>query len=569
MKIRLLSEQLAAKIAAGEVVERPVSVAKELIENSLDSGATRIFVEIKGGGVELVRIVDNGAGMDSGEVSLAFQRHATSKLSDVANLQSISTLGFRGEALPSIAAVSEVSLITRTESSDSGWEIALKWGRLQRQGPRGCPPGTSTTVSSLFENVPARRKFLRSPAAEAGRIRELVSRYAMAYPEVGFHLTVDGREMLQVSGSGKAEEPLVSVYGAEVAKEALPVLWEDPSGAVQVNGFVGPPSLHRSNRRHITFFVNRRWVQSRMLSIALEESYHGLLPQGRRPISILNITVPYQDVDVNVHPTKAEVRFRHGDNVFSSVQRAVRGVLMTSSPVPQVQLNPTVDSPSFQPTFFSSSPALTQQRREPSRQPDNVGTSTVSAAALRVLGQAGSTYLVAEGPTGIFLLDQHAAHERVLYEKVIREMKLGRPSAQALLEPVTLELPAEHLELAKDSREELEAYGFILESFGGESYILRSVPSVFRDMDPAEGLLDVLQMVASPEGSSLGDRREALAASIACHSSVRAGMSLTQDEMREIIELLETTENPHTCPHGRPTMLHLSSQNLERQFGRR
>ena len=569
VKIRLLSEQLAAKIAAGEVVERPVSVAKELIENSLDAGATRIFVEIKGGGVELVRIVDNGAGMDSGEVSLAFQRHATSKLSDVANLQNISTLGFRGEALPSIAAVSEVSLVTRTESSDSGWEIALKWGRLQRQGPRGCPPGTSTTVSSLFENVPARRKFLRSPAAEAGRIRELVSRYAMAYPEVGFHLTVEGREMLQVSGSGKAEEPLVSVYGAEVAKEALPVLWEDPSGAVQVNGFVGPPSLHRSTRRHITFFVNRRWVQSRMLSIALEESYHGLLPQGRRPISILNITVPYQDVDVNVHPTKAEVRFRHGDKVFSSVQRAVRGVLMGSSPVPQVQLNPTVDSPSFQPTFLSSSPVLTQQRREPSRQPADGGNSTVSAAALRVLGQAGSTYLVAEGPTGIFLLDQHAAHERVLYDKVIREMKLGRPSAQALLEPVTLELPAEHLELAKDSREELEAYGFILESFGGESYILRSVPSVFRDMDPAEGLLEVLQMVASPEGSSLGDRREALAASIACHSSVRAGMSLTQDEMREIIELLETTENPHTCPHGRPTMLHLSSQNLERQFGRR
>ena len=550
-------------------MERPVSVAKELIENSLDAGATRIVVEIRSGGVELVRIVDNGAGMDSGEVSLAFQRHATSKLSEVANLENISTLGFRGEALPSIAAVSEVSLITRTEGSDSGWEIALKWGRLQRQGPRGCPPGTSITVSRLFENVPARRKFLRSPAAEAGRIRELVARYAMAYPEVGFHLTVEGREILQVSGSGKAEEPLVSVYGTEVAKEALTVLWKDPSGAVEVNGFVGPPSLHRSNRRHITFFVNRRWVQSRMLSIALEESYHGLLPQGRRPISILNITVPYQDVDVNVHPTKAEVRFRHGDKVFSSVQRAVRGVLMTSSPVPQVQLNPAVDSPSFQPTFFSSSSALTQQRRERSRQPDNSETSTVSAAALRVLGQAGSTYLVAEGPTGIFLLDQHAAHERVLYEKVIREMKLGRPSAQALLEPVTLEMPVEYLELAKDSREELEAYGFILESFGGESHILRSVPSVFRDMDPAEGLLEVLQMVASPEGSYLGDRREALAASIACHSSVRAGMSLTQDEMKEIIELLETTENPHTCPHGRPTMLHLSSQNLERQFGRR
>lgn len=567
MAIRLLSEQLAAKIAAGEVVERPVSVAKELIENSLDAGATRVRVDVKGGGVELIRVVDNGSGMEAEEIPLAFQRHATSKLADVSGLDNIATLGFRGEALPSIASVARVNLTSRKESSPSGWEATLKWGQLERQGPVGCAPGTSVAVADLFENVPARRKFLRSNGAEAGRIRTLISRLILAYPGVSFHLTIDGRDSLSFTGSGRPEDALAAVYGPQVAKEALAVEWQDATGEISVEGFVGPPSLHRSNRRNITFFVNRRWVMSRMLSVALEESYHGLLPQRRYPVAAVNINLPYGDVDVNVHPTKAEVRFWRGSQVFSAVQRAVRGVLIVSTPVPEIHIAPTESAPAFQPSFMTS-PLASRPTNSPAQPSPSVQTAAVEAPTLRVLGQASNTYIVAEGPNGIFLMDQHAAHEQVLYEKIVAEMKQGSPSVQALLEPAPVELSPEHQELVKGSEGELKAYGFELDSFDDNSYVLRAVPAVFRRGDPVEALIEVLEMMRR-DASSLGGYREALAASIACHSAVRAGMSLDHREMQEIIRLLEKAENPHTCPHGRPTMLHLSSHNLERQFGRR
>ena len=567
MAIRLLSEQLAAKIAAGEVVERPVSVAKELIENSLDAGATRVRVDVKAGGVELIRVVDNGSGMEAEEIPLAFQRHATSKLADASGLDNIATLGFRGEALPSIASVARVKLTSRKESSPSGWEAVLEWGRIERQGPVGCAPGTSVAVAELFENVPARRKFLRSNAAEAGRIRTLISRLILAYPGVSFHLTIDGRDSLSFTGSGRPDDALAAVYGPQVAREALVVEWQDATGEVSVEGFVGPPSLHRSNRRHITFFVNRRWVMSRMLSVALEESYHGLLPQGRYPVAAVNINLPYGEVDVNVHPTKAEVRFRKASQVFSAVQRAVRGVLIASAPVPEIHIAPTESAPAFQPSFMTS-PLASRPTTSPAQPSSSVQTTTVESPALRVLGQASNTYIVAEGPNGIFLMDQHAAHEQVLYEKIVAEMKQGSPSVQALLEPVPVELSPDHQELVKDSAEEMKAYGFELDTFDDLSYVLRAVPAVFRRGDPVEALIEVLEMLRR-DASSLGGYREALAASIACHSAVRAGMSLDHREMQEIIRLLEKADNPHTCPHGRPTMLHLSSHNLERQFGRR
>ena len=566
MSIKLLPEQLAAKIAAGEVVERPVSVAKELIENSLDAGATRVRVDVKGGGVERIRVVDNGSGMDEDEIPLAFQRHATSKLADASDLDSIGTLGFRGEALPSIASVARISLASRRKSSAGGWETALKWGRMEREGPVGCAPGTIVTVEGLFENVPARRKFLRSNNAEAGRIRALMSKFVLAYPEVAFSLTIDGREVLNFAGSGKGEDALAAVYGPQTATDAMPVEWEDPTGEVKVEGFVCPPSLHRSNRRHITFFVNRRWIASRMLNVALEESYHGLLPRGRYPIAVVNIGLPYEDVDVNVHPTKAEVRFRKGSQVFSAVQRAVRRVLVASTPVPQIHIGPTERGAEFQPSFVAS-PLASRPSTALPPPADNHQAPAVESPGLRVLGQAANTYIVAEGPNGIFLMDQHAAHEQVLYEKIVAEMKQGSPAAQALLEPVPVELSAEDEELVRGSAEEIRAYGFELDSFDGRSYVLRAVPAVFRGSEPVEALLEVLEMTRR-DGESLGGHREALAASIACHGAVRAGMRLSHEEMVEIINRLEQAANPHTCPHGRPTMLHLSSQNLERQFGR-
>ena len=570
MTIRVLSGLVASQIAAGEVVERPASVVKELIENSLDAGARRITVEIRVGGVESIRVVDDGVGMPAEEVALALQRHATSKLATAEELAQIATLGFRGEALPSIAAVSRFHLVSRPEGAEIGWEVKLPWGESLEEGPQGCPPGTTVTVSDLFHNVPARRKFLRSPAAEAGRIAQQVSNFVMAYPEVRFHLRTDGRDTIQSPGNGSQEDALTVVFGAGTTAQMLRVEAQF-EGGYAVEGYVSPPSLHRANRRNITLFINRRWSYSRMLSVALEESYHGLLPQGRYPMAVLDVTVPLDELDVNVHPTKREVRFLHQDRAFSAVQRSVRAALLAQSPVPQVIVpqapgSHRLDVLDFQAPLFSARRGGGGRRAEEEPGGGPPMQRTVTDSNLRVLGQAGSTYVVAEGPDGIFLIDQHAAHERVLYERVLKSQAQSAAEVQTLLEPVTVELSPAEVELLEAAPGDGHAFGFVLEPFGGDAYLLRGVPAVFRDSDPSVGLREVLELAAKE--TRIKDRREVLAASVACHSAVRAGLSLTDDEMREMISLLEATENPHTCPHGRPTMLHLSSQQLARQFGR-
>lgn len=567
MTIQILPEQIASKIAAGEVVERPAAVVKELVENSLDASASRIRVEVRSGDAGSIRVVDNGDGIISGEVRLAFHRHATSKLALAEDLENIMTLGFRGEALPSIAAVSCIHMVTRHKDSQDGWEVSLRWGKVENEGPQGSPPGTTTTVSHLFDNIPVRKKFLRSSNAEAGRIGNLMSRYVLAHPDVRFELTVNGRMVLESPGSGGLEEALAAVYGADIAQQMLQINPENLPGGYRVDGYVSPFSLNRPNRNHITFFVNTRWVQSRILSVALEQAYHGLLAHRKYPMAIVNITVPPQDVDVNVHPAKKEVKFREEGLMFSIVQRAVRSTLMALSPVPHIDLAPkTPAGKAYLQAALLPTSAVIEKPSEEELQ-NHGGDRTINAPVLRVLGQALNTYLVAEGPGGIFLLDQHAAHERVIYERIFKGMVTGKPSVQALLEPIIVELSPAYLEIVKDDREKLELYGFQLEPFGENTYLLRAVPTIFRKLDAAKGLRETLDMVVN-EGY-IKDRMTVLAASIACHGAVRAGMSLTNLEMVEMVELLEMVENPHTCPHGRPTMLHLSSRHLEGEFGRR
>jgi DNA mismatch repair protein MutL len=334
MAIRVLPPALAAQIAAGEVVERPASVVKELVENAIDAGASQVTVELRGGGIELVRVTDNGAGIPANEVELAFQHHATSKLQHSDQLDAIATLGFRGEALPSIAAVSRLTITTRTHQANTGYRLELDRGQKLRAGAQGCPPGTSVTVEDLFGNVPARRKFLRSAPAEAGRVQELVAHYALAFPEIRFQLSVEGRTGLSSPGNGRPAEALLAVYGAEVAAGMLEVHGEDPEAGYQVEGFASAPSLHRANRGYMTFFVNRRWVQNRLLAFAVEEAYHDLLPERRYPIAVLNLTLPYDQVDVNCHPAKREVRFHQERRVYAALQRAVRAALVAQAPVP-------------------------------------------------------------------------------------------------------------------------------------------------------------------------------------------------------------------------------------------
>ena len=572
MSIKVLAPDVAAKIAAGEVVERPSSVVKELVENSLDAGASQITVEVKGGGIELIRVTDNGCGIPADEVELAFHRHATSKISIAPDLDSIGTLGFRGEALPSIASVVRASLVTRPHEAPAGQEVHLRWGEVVKRGSIGCPTGTSVTVQGLFENVPARRKFLKSPSGERARISDLVSRYALAFPEIHFRLLVDGRSALVSPGSGSLADALVSVYGAETASALLEVSCPPPSQDYSVRGFISSPSLHRANRTYITFLVNRRWIQSPLLSFALAESYQGFLPERRHPVAVFNLTVPLADVDVNVHPAKREVRFRQEDRVFSALQRAVRASLIATSPVPEMRL--AGGPPSWaRPSGPGQAPAAIAGERQQGGLPLDLSpikassTPVETMSSLRILGQVKNTYLVTEGPDGLYLIDQHAAHERVLFEKVSREVADRTPQSQSLLEPVAVDLSPGQEELVRASVELLERYGFVLEPFGERTYLLRALPAVVGDSSPGKVLLEVLDLMAY-EGL-LKEREAALAASIACHSAVRAGMGLSQQEMEELLKQLEACDNPHTCPHGRPTVVHLSSHHLEREFGRR
>ncbi len=576
VSIRVLAPDVAGKIAAGEVAERPSLVVKELIENSLDAGATQVTIEVTGGGSELLRVTDDGCGIPAEEVELAFQRHATSKITSAHDLDDVRTLGFRGEALPSIAAVARVSLVTRPAGTETGRRVELKGGRVVGNTAAGCPQGTSFTVQGLFHDLPARRKFLKSPAAETSRVSDMVSRFVLAYPEVRFHLLVNGRRSISSPGNGSLLDALASVYGAETASSLLTVDSGGPRDGYAVTGYISAPSHHRANRSYMTFLVNRRWVQSGLLAFALSESYQGFLPKGRHPLGVVNLTVPPADVDVNVHPAKREVRFRREDVVFPALQRAVRGALVATSPVPQVRVAPEPWSGDGAAKPWSAGgrqspgPAGSEMALEAALELGGAGASATPAQAtadLRLLGQVRNTYLVAEGPDGVYLIDQHAAHERVLFERIAARGPGGRALSQSLLEPATVQLSPGQEEVIRGNGDLLERYGFVAEPFGERSYLVRAVPQMVTDGDPGRALVEILDMIAFER--LLKEREEAVAASIACHSAVRAGKSLDMREMEELVAQLGACDSPQTCPHGRPTMIHLSSHHLEREFGRR
>jgi len=557
MPIKVLAPEVVSKIAAGEVVERPASVVKELIENSLDAGATQVSIEARGGGLNLIRVIDNGTGIPATEAPLAFHRYATSKVSNMADLDAISSLGFRGEALPAIAAVAQVELLTCTAEELAGAYLNLKNGVVVETGKRACPQGTSVTVRHIFQNVPARLKFLKSPATESSRISNLVSQYSLAFPEVRFSLFLDGRMSLQTAGNGALRDVLVKVYGLETAEAMIPV------GEVnsQVWGFVSPPSLTRSSRGHLSFFVNRRWVQSRLLSRATEDAYEGLLMTGKHPIAVLNISLPAQDIDVNVHPAKFEVKFRNEQALFTAVQRAVRAALVKEMTVHRVMRAPSVVNV---PTFIPQNEPLA--RHEELLEGFAPRSSPGPLPILRVFGQLSATYIIAEGPDGLYLIDQHAAHERILFERVRAQQASRAVEVQGMLEPLTIEVTPRQEEMLRAGGEVLDSYGFAIDPFGPRTYLLRTVPALLREGNIAQAVIDILDSLG--EGGESGKREERIALSLACHSAVRAGQVLSQEEMHQLVRELEQAESPHTCPHGRPTIIRFTSSQLEREFGR-
>lgn len=578
MGIALLSDKTASQIAAGEVVERPVSVVKELIENSLDACASQIVIRIEAGGRRLIEISDDGDGIPFDEIQLAVARHATSKLRDAEELSHIQTLGFRGEALASIASVSRFSITSRVSKSLEGVCLEAEGGKIIHTIPASSAKGTMVRVEDLFFNLPARLKFLKQEKTERQAIDLLVMRYAAAYPEVGFQLSNDGRITFKTNGSGNRKEVMIGLFGLEITRQLVEIELEETGYCI--TGFCSPISLTRSNRKEITFFINGRWVVDATLNTALIQAYHTFLMVSRYPLAALFLEIPPEELDVNVHPAKAEVRFRFPDRVFSLVQRAVRRALMTQSPVPQ--FTGSTWQPYRQPfdplTSMIPSTEVTpggeqNQSALGSNQPDSVANlqqpiTFGGLPLLRLIGQIGAAYIVAEGPDGLYLIDQHAAHERVLFERFRRQHRSNLPS-QTLLEGVVLQLSPGKYEPFLGNLDAIRHIGFDIEPFGTDAFLIRSIPVIISNIDPVAAVQVVIEDFEEDETPLKGAIEERLIARICKRAAVKAGKTLTTEEQSTLLRDLEACESPRTCPHGRPTMIHLSVDLLERQFGRR
>lgn len=589
MTIHILPGHVVAQIAAGEVVERPSSVVKELIENSIDAGATNVRVVIDGDGRQRIVVSDNGSGIMQAEVELAFLRHATSKLESAADLETVRTLGFRGEALASIASVSLTTMTTRHASESLGTQLRVEGGDLRQRRAAAATPGTTLSIENLFYNTPARLKFLKSDATEKRLIAGVVTRYAMAYPHVRFVLEQDGREAFRSNGSGDLRSVMAAALGLDRTAEMLAV--DADFRGVHVQGFASAPGLNRADRGRITLFVNGRYVQDSSLTYAVVQAYHTLLMTGRYPIAVLMITLPPEEVDVNVHPTKAEVRFRDGEAVFSAVQRGVRaavigaavppgfvtdasaarGLSFEAPPAPvQAGLSLHLDSPG-QPARRQHEPysaeVLDEQSLADLERP--AGPARPRALPLlRVVGQIAASYIVAEGPAGMYLIDQHAAHERVLYEQFMAEQSSNAPAAQYTLDAQALTLPPDDARLLESSLPLLEPLGFAIEVFGPNTFRIQALPAILARQEPETVIAEILSDLHLGRAPGQDSLEQRLIVRVCKQAAVKAGQILSVEQMQGLIRQLERCESPLTCPHGRPTLIHLSSDTLAREFGR-
>jgi DNA mismatch repair protein MutL len=594
MPIRLLSSEVASQIAAGEVIERPASVVKELLENSLDAGAHTISIAVEEAGRKLIEIADDGSGIPSAELELAVARHATSKLVRSDDLFSISTLGFRGEALASIGSVSRMTVTSRVKKEKEGARLKVEGGKSGKLTKIGTTVGTTIRVEDLFYNVPARLKFLKTDVTERRAIDSLVTRYALAYPDKRFKLSEGKSVTLQTSGDGDRRAILAALYGVDVAKQMLEVMADEEG--YRLTGFISPTSLTRSNRKEITFFINGRWVHEISLSTALLQAYHTLLMVGRYPMTALFLEIHPEEVDVNVHPAKAEVRFRNQEKVFSFVQRSARKALLAYSPVPNVapslwgttrtvpsEPRSTVgldweighDEPVGSGAFTVDSREyfVGGNQEEININPPSTGSQQLPTVEriplMRLIGQIGATYIVAEGPDGLYLVDQHAAHERVLFEKLMAQHDMKKIPSQSLLTPAVVTIPPQSAKMLLSQLSVLQHFGFDVEEFGPNTFQVRAMPALFMGSDPAVALRALVEDFEEDEAPLQNELEKKLAARVCKRMAVKAGQALSNEEQRTLLTDLEACDSPRTCPHGRPTMIHLSVDMLERQFGRR
>jgi DNA mismatch repair protein MutL len=635
--IIILPEDLVDKIAAGEVVERPASVVKELVENSIDSGAKNISVEIKKGGIKFIRVTDDGSGMDEKNSELAFQRHGTSKLKSVDDLYRIETLGFRGEALPSIASVSFLDMLTRTEESLSGTRIRIEGGVIKDKKDAGAPIGTSIIVREIFYSVPARRKFLKSVLTETRHIIDLLTRFAIAYPEISFKLTSDQRELFDFKATDSLKERVADVFGRNQVEKMLEMKKGDEHQPEPVRphvfGFLGKPEIARSNRAELYFFVNTRPITSRTLYHAVQIGYGELLPKGKFPFAITFIEIDPGLVDVNVHPTKSEVRFSDERGMHDLVYSKIKNCLTSPEVMPIIEpfekgVIPSEPSGDKRSTFgfeksrmpvpprregdkgtaFESSEAkdqdivqesllekdLVRHGPEPPKE-ETIKKGEVephdrdyspAAGAVRpkseekfktttekkieagvTLWQLADTYILSQVKGNLMVLDQHAAHERILYEEAMKNLTERPASSQQILFPTVIELSPKEFQTLEEHKQLIGKLGFGFKHFGGRSVLITAVPSLIKGKSGETFLKEILTQLEEEEKVET-DRVKAVAKSFACHGAVKAGDRLTHEEMYSLARQLFTTEEPYSCPHGRPTVVKISIDELNKKFGR-
>lgn len=580
-KIQILPDTLISQIAAGEVVERPASVVKELLENSLDAGSSFCWIEIEQGGMKLISVRDNGTGMEDDDAKMAFERHATSKISNLDDLTQIKTFGFRGEALAAIASVSLMMLRTRTNASASGCEIVFKGGKMESQNPIGCPPGTEISVRNLFFNTPARKKFLKTENTELSHIAATVSHTALAYPSVGFSLKHNGKTILEVPQNSAPQIRLASVLGKNFVKECVPVSFKTES--IHIYGFVGQPGMSLSSKRHQYLFVNGRDVSDPLVSRAVVTAYGTRLPAREWPMYLLHVDIDPSEVDVNVHPRKLSVKFLDTQRVFRDVSQAVVQALDGH----QKEMFGTAGGQSGQygqtsvgggysggkvERFFGGAvqDALTfsQNFLELTKRPDGLEMANVNAKTFQILGQFANSYILILDEEGLAIVDQHAAHERILYEKFKSKTGEKAPEIQPLLTPIQIECSREEAVFLKQALEYLSKMGFEFDEWSGNTFVIRACPSALKKENLQKLFMEFLNDVMS-ENQKEKILPERILKSMACKAAIKFGMQITRPEQEELLRELAKTPNNSTCPHGRPTRILLTFDELEKRFYRR
>lgn len=627
-KIQVLDGETINKIAAGEVVERPSSVVKELVENAIDAGATAVTVEIQDGGTSLIRITDNGSGMEKDDISMAFLRHSTSKIRSAQDLQTIHSLGFRGEALSSISAVAQVELLTKTAHAMTGCRYQINGGVEKSMEDIGCPDGTTFIVRQLFYNTPARRKFLKSNITEAGYISDLMVRLSMSHPEVSFKFINNRQNRLHTSGNGRLKDILYHIYGRDISANLLPV--EAGQKGVRMTGFIGKPIICRGNRSYENYFINGRYIKSPVITQAVEDAYKTFTMVHKFPFAILHFTLDTAELDVNVHPTKMEVRFSHGQELYKFIYETLRQVLFGRELIPEVKpsepkqavavvpkpLSKPIERPVIRstsgliehPTEQSAAQTVTQPKVTPTPKPDirpelketeeklpepfekkrlealrvstvedkpqqyelfETGLLTKEARVRhKLIGQVFDTYWIVEYDGKLFIIDQHAAHEKVLYEKLMKRFKENQPMTQLIQPPIILTLSMTEMDLLNRYMDQFKKMGFEFESFGGKEYALRGVPSDLYGFTGKEMVIELLDELAGEfermRTDVIGDK----IATMACKAAVKGNMRISSKEADALIEELLRAENPYTCPHGRPTIISMTKTELEKRFKR-